>query len=659
MPLVANDAVGAKEKQRFEPMHVDDKMKHGGVAEWSNAPVLKTGEPQGSVGSNPTSSAMFPWRRALLPKAVLGFGVVLVLLAAVALVSYRSTVAFIHSAEGSAHTHEIIELERMMQEHLVEMASARRGFLLAGSEAFLRDWEMAKQNITADLTALRRSASEAPQQKARLARTELLMAQSFALQEKEIAARREQGAEAATELFKEGEAIRVLNQIQTLIAEMDQELKSQLGRRAELMQQISHATIAAVLAGSALAFLAILGACAMIVRDVKALQRADDALAVERNLLRQIIDALPDYVYVKDVLGRYILDNRAHREYIRQPSSMNIAGQSVSGLFPAHRAQIFKEEDRYVIEGGEAIINREERVEDGEADKWIQTTKVPLRNRTGEIIGLVGVSADITDRRAAEEKLRRFTSQLERSNADLQDFASVASHDLQEPLRKIQAFGGRLRTRCAQALGSVGLDYLERMESAAQRMQSLIQDLLKLSRVTSHAKPFEECDMAEIVRAVISDLEVAIEQADAAITVGPLPRIQADPAQMRQLFQNLISNALKFRRPDRQPRITITGRVLDTQNLFSAGLAPAMQVCEIRVQDNGIGFDPKFSEQIFVIFQRLHARDEYEGTGVGLALCRKITDRHNGTIVAKAEDGQGATLIVTLPVQQHSDEVHE
>jgi light-regulated signal transduction histidine kinase (bacteriophytochrome) len=256
---------------------------------------------------------------------------------------------------------------------------------------------------------------------------------------------------------------------------------------------------------------------------------------------------------------------------------------------------------------------------------WLSTTKVPLREADGRILGLVCVSSDITERKTAEEKLRRFAAQLERSNAELANFASVASHDLQEPLRKIQAFGDRLRVKCSDGLGDLGRDYLERMQNAAQRMQVLIQDLLKLSRITSRAQPFERCDLAEIVRAVLSDLEVAIEQSGAEVEVGALPTIDADCVQMRQLFQNLISNGLKFHRPGE---------------------------CRLTVQDNGIGFDDKFAEQIFVVFQRLHSRTEYEGTGIGLAVCRKITDRHGGTIVAKSSDGQGATFIVTLPVTQ-------
>ena len=314
-----------------------------------------------------------------------------------------------------------------------------------------------------------------------------------------------------------------------------------------------------------------------------------------------------------------------------------------------------------MVETGEAIFNHEEvRVQDDGGEVWIQTTKVPLRDTDGSIIGLVGISADITDRKIAEAQLLRFAAQLENSNAELQNFASVASHDLQEPLRKIQAFSDRLRVKCGKMLNAQGLDYLDRMQNAAQRMQVLIQDLLKLSRITSRALPFEQCNLREIVRSVLSDLEITIEQKRAKVEVGELPIIEADPVQMRQLFQNLISNALKFQKPGERAEVAIEGLIYEVRERTAGEVAiPGQRICKIVVRDNGIGFDPKFADQIFVVFQRLHSRSEYEGTGIGLAVCRKITDRHGGSIVAKSAEGQGAAFIVTLPVTQPSPQANE
>ncbi len=244
-----------------------------------------------------------------------------------------------------------------------------------------------------------------------------------------------------------------------------------------------------------------------------------------------------------------------------------------------------------------------------------------------------------------EAAIRAYARELERSNDELQQFAYISSHDLQEPLRKIQAFGDRLQQRYADELDERGLDYLRRMQDAADRMQTLIHDLLLLSRVGTHTQPFAPVDLNLILTYVLADLEARIEEAEAQVQMAELPVIEADETQMRQLFQNLLSNALKFRHPQTPVVITITCEVI-------AEALVGRDYCRLAVQDNGIGFDEKYSERIFGMFQRLHGRNEYEGTGVGLAICRRIVERHHGRITAQSSPGQGSTFIVTLPRQQ-------
>jgi len=239
------------------------------------------------------------------------------------------------------------------------------------------------------------------------------------------------------------------------------------------------------------------------------------------------------------------------------------------------------------------------------------------------------------------EQETRQREELARSNEELQQFAFVASHDLQEPLRKITVFGDRLKATCQDALTEKGYDYLQRMQNAAERMQVLIEDLLILSRITTRAQPFVEVNLSQVTQEVLSDLEIRIAQTGAIIEIGELPIIKADPLQMRQLLQNLISNALKFY-GDKQPLIVkIYSKKFTNQQLKS-------EYCQIIVEDNGIGFDEKYLDRIFNVFQRLHGRTEYEGTGMGLAICRKIVERHQGSITAKSEPGKGASFIVTI-----------
>jgi len=288
-----------------------------------------------------------------------------------------------------------------------------------------------------------------------------------------------------------------------------------------------------------------------------------------------------------------------------------------------------------------------------ETDKEVFWTKngqpIPIEFATSVIdpddpsLGAVITFRDIAKRKRDEQALRRYAQELKRSNAELQEFAYAASHDLQEPLRKIQAFGERLNNKYAPALDDTGRHYLERMVDAAGRMRRLIDDLLSYSRVNSKTTSYLPVELAGVVADVLSDLEPRIAAEDAKIRVGELPAIEADPGQMHQLFLNLLANALKFRRPGVTPNITIEGNV-------EVGEAGA--VARISITDNGIGFEPRHAERIFGMFERLHGREEFDGTGVGLATCRKIAERHSGELSAWGEPEAGAVFTLILPIRQ-------
>ena len=288
-------------------------------------------------------------------------------------------------------------------------------------------------------------------------------------------------------------------------------------------------------------------------------------------------------------------------------------------------------------------------------EHWMQEF-ITIHRLTDNRWQIFGINTDITDLkksedalRSSEGKLRQFTTQLERSNRELQDFAYVASHDLQEPLRKIVVFGERLKETESERLSGESRDYLERMQKAAARMQTLINDLLMFSRVTTKARPFTQVDLAQVAREVITDLEGRIELVKGRVEVGTLPLIDAEALQMRQLFQNLIGNALKFRRPEEAPVVKVAAEIINGPVPTDGETVPT-KVCRLTVSDNGIGFDEKYLDKIFNVFQRLHTRNEYEGTGMGLAIARKIALFHSGEITAKSKPGEGTTFIVTLPV---------
>ncbi|MEO7166715.1 MAG: CHASE3 domain-containing protein [Spartobacteria bacterium] len=280
------------------------------------------------------------------------------------------------------------------------------------------------------------------------------------------------------------------------------------------------------------------------------------------------------------------------------------------------------------------------------AGYWLTARELETRRRGANALARANDKLEerVATRTAA---LNEANESLQRSNRELEQFASVASHDLQEPLRKIQAFSDRLQTKCAAELGEQGRDYLSRMQASATRMRSLIDALLTFSRVTTKAQPFVPVDLATTAQDVVSDLEERIQRMGGRVEIGPLPTLEADPLQMRQLLQNLIGNGLKFALPGNPPVVEVESRQLDP--IEGNGEIPR---CEIAVRDNGIGFEEVYLDRIFELFQRLHGRQEYEGTGMGLAICRKIVERHGGAITARSAPGQGATFILTLPLRQ-------
>jgi PAS domain S-box-containing protein len=289
--------------------------------------------------------------------------------------------------------------------------------------------------------------------------------------------------------------------------------------------------------------------------------------------------------------------------------------------------------------------------------RYLLVNTTPLLDGSGGVIGAVAAFKDITELKAREKQLRKAHAELEervtqrtaelteakqkleRSNKDLQDFAFAASHDLQEPLRKIQSFGDLLQKEYGDALETKAKDFLQRMQSASARMQSLIRDLLTYSRVTTKGQPFAPVDLNNAVQEALSNLEMSLQQTHASVEIHPLPSVEADSIQMTQLFQNLIGNAIKFAREGVPPEVKVYAWLRGDKS-------------ELHVEDNGIGFDENYANQIFAPFERLHGRAKYEGTGIGLAICRKIVERHGGEISARSTPGKGSTFIVTLPVKQ-------
>jgi PAS domain S-box-containing protein len=363
---------------------------------------------------------------------------------------------------------------------------------------------------------------------------------------------------------------------------------------------------------------------------------------------RLLIEGVRDYaLFTMDPEGRVTSWNTG-AERIKGYKEEEIVGKNYSVFYeksdvaagrPEQDLKRAADTDRYEEEG--------RRVRKDGSVFWASAIITSLRSPDGRLRGFAKVTRDITKRRQADLVLANFTARLQRSNEDLQEFAMIASHDLQEPLRKIQMFGDRLKQEFTEPLGPTGQDYINRMQNAAARGQSLIEGLLAFSRVTTKAQPPKMVELRAIATEVTADLEARIAQVGGTIEIGSLPAIEADPLQMRQLIQNLLGNALKFRRPEVPPTVRISATPIETQD--------ARAGWQIAVADNGIGFDEKYLDRIFKLFQRLHERGTYEGAGMGLAISRKIVERHHGTITARSTPGQGTTMLVTLPSRQQEE----
>jgi PAS domain S-box-containing protein len=378
------------------------------------------------------------------------------------------------------------------------------------------------------------------------------------------------------------------------------------------------------------------------VQDSKRKQ-AEEALAKEQSLVETLMEAFPDHIYFKDRESRFIRVNKAMAAVFKLQDPADAIGKTDFDFFlPEHARQAF-EDEKQIMRTGESLVGREEKETwpDGSVT-WASTTKLPLRDASGTIIGTFGLSRDITDRKAAEQALAVKTQELVRSNSELEHFAYAASHDLQEPLRMVASYLQLLVRRCESQLTPEGKEFIGFAVDGAKRMQALINDLLLYSRVSRQAQPLVPVNCDEVLSRALANLRVTIQDNGAKVTHTPMPKVVGDATQLTQMFQNLIGNAIKFR-SETPPVIHIGAEYKKTTPLN--GIVGEWL---FSVSDNGIGIEKQYFDRIFLIFQRLHTREKYPGTGIGLAICSRIAERHSGRIWVESTPGKGSIFFFTI-----------
>lgn len=366
-------------------------------------------------------------------------------------------------------------------------------------------------------------------------------------------------------------------------------------------------------------------------------EAARKELQKSRQLLQTIIDTVPIRIFWKDRSLRYLGCNPLFARDAGYPSPEDMIGRDDYQMVWAGQAELYRADDRMVMETGtpKLFFDEQVQVQDGRVI-WVRTSKIPLKNEASEVIGILGIYEDITDRKTAEQMLIEKNDELQRSNLDLEQFAYVSSHDLQTPLRNIVLFAQMLERRYKGMLDSEADEFIRFIVDSGKQMSSLISDLLEYSRVVGRKETLACIPAADAVATAIDHLGLQVAEAHAVITVEDLPEVLAEPSLLTSLFQNLIGNAIKYRAADRLPEILVRAeRMAPDRVLFS-------------VADNGIGIDPAYHQKIFEIFQRLNPSAEADGTGIGLSLCRRIVHRFGGDIWLDSTPGSGTTFYFSL-----------
>jgi len=546
---------------------------------------------------------------------------------------YDSEAQVQHSNEIRSSLGQLLALAR-------DAETGQRGFVITGRDEYLEPYSDATPQIAREFDRLSSLLKGDVWQEQRLARLQALMNRKHRELAKGIGMRRTQGFEAAQAAIMTDTGKAFMDQARATVAEMEDHVDKQLAARQANARRIRDLAVLIGLASGALTLLVYASFGYMARRLLSDLAESARSLFDQKELLEVTLASIGDGVVATDIDGRVTFFNRVAQALSGWRGEQAL-GHPVGDILRLERSS-----DDSVAENPAITAMRERRSVDHSSGVVLvgrdgQRTHVdvngaPTFDPEGKLVGSVLVLHDMTERERAERQIRQRTEELARSNRDLEQFAYVASHDLQEPLRAVAGPLQLLQRRYQDQLDARADEFIGHAVDGATRMQTLIDDLLSYSRVGRFEDPTQPVSAEQALEFALKNLVVVIEETGARIEHETLPVVQAISSQLALLFQNLIGNALKFRRKERTPVIRVRAEPLDGEWRFS-------------VADNGIGISEQYFERIFVIFQRLHTRREYPGTGLGLALCKRIVEHHGGQIWVESTPGEGTTFFFTLP----------
>lgn len=574
-------------------------------------------------------------------KIVAAFAIGCVAVVLLGAATYYNARNLLERHEMVAHTYQVISTIDDVLSNADEFQSGARGYLLTGKADYLQPYQTGIRSMGEAIVKMRKLTADNPIQQSAIDELQAAVNRAVANTQAQVQARDTNGAAVIPTLGVQSKED--MDQIRFHIASLKARESRLLDQRDQQSRESSRQTLTTLgvllgMAGVTLGFFFF-----FIRHDLAIRRRTDQALRDSDQKIRGVMDSAPDALLIADARGQIQMVN-AQAEHLFGHPRQQFTEQKIGDLLVARVEPSAEGEESSPsrLAGDQALQGLRKFGAQFDGVRRDGTTFPAELSRSTVQLGdekiYISAVRDRTEQQRAEEAIRKFSLDLARSNSELERFAYVASHDLQEPLRMVSSYTQLLAKRYKGKLDANADEFIGYAVDGASRMQKLINDLLALSRVGTQAKPSEPVDTGAVLTRVVSDLRFAIEGAAASVNFPPtMPTVLADGTQIGQLFQNLVGNALKFRGTE-PPRVDVSVQPEEEGRLW-----------RFAFQDNGIGIEPQYFERIFVIFQRLHSKESYPGTGIGLAICKKIVERHGGTMWVESVVGQGTTFLFTLP----------